>query len=397
MKMTIENLYEVSLECHKKAKGKFSVVPKIEINNIDDLSIYYSPGVAEPCRKIGENKENAYEYTGKGNLVAIITDGSAVLGLGDIGAEAGIPVLEGKCMLFKKLAGVDAIPIAIGTKDTEDIIKTIKLISPSFGAIDLEDIGAPRCIEIETRLKNELDIPVFHDDQHGAAIATGAGLINSFKLIGKKFEDVKVVVNGAGAAGSSIIKMLIALGVRDILAVDKFGILRKSDKALYDFSMAYLAEITNKNDIKGDLNTAIEGADVFIGVSIANILTKDMVRKMNKDAVIFGMANPIPEIMPNDAFEAGARIVGTGRSDYPNQINNILAFPGIFKGALRAKAKKITESMKMAAAYGIASLIKDKELKENYIVPGPLDMRLAETVARAVEKEARREGICRDS
>ncbi|MDR1834673.1 MAG: NAD-dependent malic enzyme, partial [Fusobacteriaceae bacterium] len=294
--MAVKNLYETSLEAHEKAKGKFSVEPKVEINNIDDLSIYYSPGVAEPCRKIAENVNNAYKYTAKGNMLAIITDGSAVLGLGDIGPEAGIPVLEGKSMLFKKLAGIDALPIALGTKDTDEIIRTIKNIAPTFGAIDLEDIGAPRCIEIETRLKKELDIPVFHDDQHGASIAATAGMINAFKLTGKKFADVKAVVCGAGAAGSSIIKMLIAMGVHNILAVDKMGILRRSDKDYYDFNMTFLAEVTNIGDIKGDLNTAIEGADIFIGVSVANILTKDMVRKMNKDAVIFAMANPTPEI-----------------------------------------------------------------------------------------------------
>jgi malate dehydrogenase (oxaloacetate-decarboxylating) len=393
--MTVKDLYAISLEAHEKAKGKFSVEPKVEVNNIDDLSIYYSPGVAEPCRKIAENVNNAYKYTAKGNMLAIITDGSAVLGLGDIGPEAGIPVLEGKSMLFKKLAGIDAMPIALGTKDTEQIIQTIKNISPSFGAIDLEDIGAPRCIEIETRLKKELDIPVFHDDQHGASIAATAGMINAFKLVGKKFSDVKAVVCGAGAAGSSIIKMLIAMGVHNILAVDKMGILRRSDKDYYDFNMTFLAEVTNIGDIKGDLGTAIEGADIFIGVSAANILTRDMVRRMNRDPVIFAMANPTPEIMPADAKEAGARVVGTGRSDFPNQINNILVFPGIFKGALSARARKITDSMKMAAAYGIASLVSESELREDYVVPGPLDPRLADTVADAVARKAIEEGVCR--
>ncbi|MDR1831138.1 MAG: NADP-dependent malic enzyme [Fusobacteriaceae bacterium] len=391
----MKDLYAISLEAHEKAKGKFSVEPKVEVNNIDDLSIYYSPGVAEPCRKIAENVNNAYKYTAKGNMLAIITDGSAVLGLGDIGPEAGIPVLEGKSMLFKKLAGIDAMPIALGTKDTEQIIQTIKNISPSFGAIDLEDIGAPRCIEIETRLKKELDIPVFHDDQHGASIAATAGMINAFKLVGKKFSDVKAVVCGAGAAGSSIIKMLIAMGVHNILAVDKMGILRRSDKDYYDFNMTFLAEVTNIGDIKGDLGTAIEGADIFIGVSAANILTRDMVRRMNRDPVIFAMANPTPEIMPADAKEAGARVVGTGRSDFPNQINNILVFPGIFKGALSARARKITDSMKMAAAYGIASLVSESELREDYVVPGPLDPRLADTVADAVARKAIEEGVCR--
>ena len=393
----MSNVYEESLKIHEKFQGKLVVNSKVEVKTKEDLSLAYSPGVAEPCRKIHENQELVFKYTTKGNMVAVVTDGSAVLGLGDIGPEAALPVMEGKCVLFKEFAGVDAFPICLDTKDTEEIIKAVKLISPGFGGINLEDISAPRCIEIERRLKNELDIPVFHDDQHGTSIVVAAGLINSFKLIGKKFEDVKAVVNGAGAAGSSVIKILIALGVKNILAVDKPGILRRSDKEAYDFSKKELAELTNFDDIEGDLEVAIENADIFVGVSVAGVLTKEMVNKMNKDAVVFAMANPTPEIMPEDALAGGARIVGTGRSDYPNQINNVLVFPGLFKGALRAKSKKITESMKLAAAHGLAEIIKEEELNDNYIIPGPFDERVAEAVAQAVEKVAMEQGICRKS
>ncbi|MDR3259046.1 MAG: NADP-dependent malic enzyme [Fusobacteriaceae bacterium] len=393
MKKTI---YEESLELHKKYKGKISVISKVKVENLEDLSRAYSPGVAEPCLKIKEDINNVYEYTAKSNMVAVVTDGTAVLGLGDIGPEAGLPVMEGKCILFKEFGGIDAFPICLKTKDTEEIIRTVKLISPSFGGINLEDIAAPRCIEIERRLKEELDIPVFHDDQHGTSVVVAAGLINSFKLLGKKFEDVKAVINGAGAAGSSIIKMLISLGIKDILALDRSGIIRRGNKARYDFSKIELADLTNRDDIEGDLNKAIEGADIFIGVSTGNILTKDMVKKMNKDAIIFALANPTPEIMPEDAKAAGARIIGTGRSDYPNQINNVLVFPGLFKGALRAKSKKITESMKLAAAKGLASLIKEDELNDDYIIPGAFDKRVAEAVAKEVEKIAKEEGVCRE-
>lgn len=389
-------VYERALELHEKNKGKLSIVSKVAVKNKDDLSLAYSPGVAEPCRKIAANKEDVYKYTSKGNLVAVITDGTAVLGLGDIGPEAALPVMEGKCVLFKEFAGVDAIPICLDTKDPEEIIRTAKLLAPGLGGINLEDISAPRCIEIETRLKEELDIPVFHDDQHGTAIVVAAGLINAFKFLGKKFSEAKVVVNGAGAAGSSIAKLIHKLGVTNLLVLDKPGILRRSEKDSYDFSKRELAELTNPDDIKGDLSVAIKDADVFVGVSVGNILTTEMVKTMNKDAIIFAMANPVPEIMPEDALAGGARIVGTGRSDYPNQINNVLVFPGLFKGALEAKSKKITEEMKLAAANGLASLIKEEELNENYIIPDAFDPRVADAVAAAVKKVAKEQGICRE-
>ncbi|MDY3060623.1 MAG: NADP-dependent malic enzyme [Fusobacterium sp.] len=389
-------VYERALELHEKNKGKLSIVSKVAVKNKDDLSLAYSPGVAEPCRKIAANKEDVYKYTSKGNLVAVITDGTAVLGLGDIGPEAALPVMEGKCVLFKEFAGVDAIPICLDTKDPEEIIRTAKLLAPGLGGINLEDISAPRCIEIETRLKEELDIPVFHDDQHGTAIVVAAGLINAFKFLGKKFSEAKVVVNGAGAAGSSIAKLIHKLGVTNLLVLDRPGILRRSEKDSYDFSKRELAELTNPDDIKGDLSVAIKDADVFVGVSVGNILTTEMVKTMNKDAVIFAMANPTPEIMPEDALAGGARIVGTGRSDYPNQINNVLVFPGLFKGALEAKSKKITEEMKLAAANGLASLIKEEELNENYIIPDAFDPRVADAVAASVKKVAKEQGICRE-
>lgn len=389
-------VYERALELHEKNKGKLSVVSKVAVKNKDDLSLAYSPGVAEPCRKIAANKEDVYKYTSKGNLVAVITDGTAVLGLGDIGPEAALPVMEGKCVLFKEFAGVDAIPICLDTKDPEEIIRTAKLLAPGLGGINLEDISAPRCIEIETRLKEELDIPVFHDDQHGTAIVVAAGLINAFKFLGKKFSEAKVVVNGAGAAGSSIAKLIHKLGVTNLLVLDRPGILRRSEKDSYDFSKRELAELTNPDDIKGDLSVAIKDADVFVGVSVGNILTTEMVKTMNKDAIIFAMANPVPEIMPEDALAGGARIVGTGRSDYPNQINNVLVFPGLFKGALEAKSKKITEEMKLAAANGLASLLKEEELNENYIIPDAFDPRVADVVAAAVKKVAKEQGICRE-
>ena len=392
----MSNVYEKALELHEKKQGKISVVSKVEVKNREDLSLAYSPGVAEPCRKIAANKNDVYKYTAKGHIVAVITDGTAVLGLGDIGPEAALPVMEGKCVLFKEFGGVDAFPICLDTKDPEEIIRTVKLLAPGLGGINLEDISAPRCIEIETRLKKELDIPVFHDDQHGTAIVVVAGLINALKVVNKKVEDIKVVVNGTGAAGSSIIKLLRNLGVKNILGVDRVGILRRSDKDKYDFSKRELAEITNETDMKGGLKEAIVGADVFVGVSAPNLLTKDMVRSMNRDAIVFAMANPTPEIMPEDALEAGAAIVGTGRSDYPNQINNVLVFPGLFKGALRAKAKKITEDMKLAAAHGLAGLLKEEELTKEYIIPDAFDPRVSEAVAQAVEKIAKEQGICRE-
>lgn len=390
------SLYDESLKLHEKFHGKIEVISKVPVTNREELSLAYSPGVAEPCKRIAANVSDVYRYTSKGNMVAVVTDGTAVLGLGDIGPEAALPVMEGKCILFKTFAGVDAFPICLDTKDPEEIIKAVKLIAPGFGGINLEDISAPRCIEIERRLKEELDIPVFHDDQHGTAMVVVAGIINAYRLLKHKdLSKAKVVVNGAGAAGSSIAKLIRDLGVGEILVVDRQGILRKSDKDSYNFSHAELAELTNPEDIQGDLSVAIKGADIFVGVSVAGILSKEMVETMNSDAIIFAMANPTPEIMPELAKEAGARIVGTGRSDYPNQVNNVLAFPGLFKGALRAGSKKITEEMKMAAAVAIAGLISDEELADDYIIPNPFDERVSEAVAAEVERIAKELGICR--
>ena len=389
------SVFDESLKLHEKNKGKIEVISKVKVENKEDLSLAYSPGVAEPCKRIAENKENVYKYTSKGNMIAVVTDGSAVLGLGNIGPEAALPVMEGKAILFKEFAGVDAFPICLDTQDTEEIIRTVKLLTPGLGGINLEDISAPRCIEIESRLKKELDIPVFHDDQHGTAIVVTAGLINAYRFLGKNLKDARVVVNGAGAAGSSICKMIKELGVSDIIAVDKTGILNRDDIKDYNELHKELAEITNINNKKGTLSDALEGSDIFIGVSAGNILKKDMVKKMNKDAVIFAMANPVPEIMPEDALEAGAAIVGTGRSDYPNQINNVLAFPGLFKGALEAKSKKITEDMKIEAAKAIAYILNDDDLRKDYIIPDVFDKRVVESVAEAVKKVAVSSGICR--
>ncbi|MGL4510877.1 NAD(P)-dependent malic enzyme, partial [Cetobacterium sp.] len=374
-----------SLELHEKNKGKIEVISKVAVTSKEELSLAYSPGVAEPCRRIAENKADVYKYTSKGNMVAVISDGSAVLGLGNIGAEAALPVMEGKAILFKEFAGVNAFPICLDTQDTEEIIRTCKILAPSFGGINLEDISAPRCIEIETRLKEELDIPVFHDDQHGTAIVVTAGILNSYKLLKKDITKAKVVVCGAGAAGSSIIKMIKKLDVADILAIDIDGIIARDDENReYNFLTTELSEITNKENLKGGLKEAIKGADIFIGVSAPGLLKPEMVKEMNKDSVIFAMANPTPEIMPEEALAAGAKIVGTGRSDYPNQINNVLAFPGLFKGALESGAKKITEEMKFATSQAIANLITDDELSTEYVIPSPFDPRVAETVAKAI-------------
>lgn len=391
----MSNVYEKSLELHKNHLGKIEVVSKVSVANKDDLSLAYSPGVAAPCNAIKDNKEDVYTYTSKGNMVAVVTDGSAVLGLGNIGPEAALPVMEGKAILFKQFAGVDAFPICLDTQDTEEIIKTVKLLAPTFGGINLEDISAPRCVEIETRLKEELDIPVFHDDQHGTAIVTVAALINSFKIVNKSFETCKFVVSGAGAAGSSIVKLLMKMGAKNIVVTDSKGIINRDDLARYDFVKTELANLTNPENIKGGLAEAVKGADVFIGVSIANILTAEMVKTMNSDAIIFAMANPTPEILPEIALEAGARIVGTGRSDYPNQVNNVLAFPGIFRGALDAKAKKITDEMKIAAAIGIAKLVSDEELSTEFVIPNPFDPRVSKVVAEEVMRIAKEQNITR--
>lgn len=386
--------FKKSLEIHESNRGKIEVISKVPVKNRNDLSLAYTPGVAEPCKKIHANEDDVYKYTSKGNLVAVVTDGTAVLGLGDIGPKAAMPVMEGKAILFKEFANVDAFPICIDTKDVEEIIKTVKLIAPAFGGINLEDIAAPRCFEIEKRLKEELDIPVFHDDQHGTAIVCCAGLINALKLINKRIEDITIVVNGAGAAGTSITKMLLGMGAGDIIVCDKEGILYEG--APYNNEpKEKLAKVTNKNRLKGTLKDAMNGADVFIGVSAPKVVTKEMVASMNKDAIVFAMANPVPEIMPDEAKEAGARVVGSGRSDFPNQVNNVLAFPGVFRGALDVRASDINEEMKIAAAYAIAAIIKEDELREDYVIPDAFDERVAENVAREVAKAARETNVAK--
>ncbi|WFD10548.1 NAD(P)-dependent malic enzyme [Tepidibacter hydrothermalis] len=383
-----------ALEVHEEYKGKISVVSKVAVTNKDELSVAYTPGVAQPCREIAKNKEDVYKYTSKGNLVAVVSDGTAVLGLGDIGPEAAMPVMEGKAVLFKEFAGVDAFPICVDTKDVDEIVDLVKKIAPTFGGINLEDISAPRCIEIERRLKEELDIPVFHDDQHGTAIVTTAGLINSLKLVNKRWEDIKIVVNGSGSAGSAIVKMLLNMDAKNILVCGIDGILYEGKESNNELKEE-IAKITNPNNEKGKLEDAMKNADVFIGVSAPDVVTKEMVASMNKNAIVFAMANPIPEIMPHLAKEAGARVVGSGRSDFANQINNVLAFPGIFKGALAVRASDINEEMKVAAANAIAEIIQESELNEEYIIPKPFDTRIVEAVASAVEKAARDTGIAR--
>lgn len=384
----------LSLKMHEENKGKIEVVSKIKLETRDDLSTAYTPGVAEPCRKIHEDKENVYKYTAKGNLIAIVTDGTAVLGLGDIGPEAALPVMEGKAILFKEFGNVDAIPICLNTKNVDEIVETIKRISPTFGGINLEDISAPRCFEIEKRLKEELDIPVFHDDQHGTAVVVSAGLINALKVVDKKIEDINVVINGGGAAGGAIVKMLLGLGVKDVVMCDRKGIIYKGSPN-NNWSKEELAQITNKFGKMGVLKDAIVNADVFIGVSAGNVLTEEMVKSMNNDAIVFAMANPIPEIYPDLAKKAGARVVGSGRSDYANQINNVVAFPGIFRGALNARASDINNEMNIAAAYAIADMVSKDELSEDFIIPDALNKDVALAVATAVEKAARDTGVAR--
>ncbi|MDW7667773.1 MAG: malic enzyme-like NAD(P)-binding protein [Bacillota bacterium] len=388
------NYSKESLKLHEKLKGKIDVVSKVEVKTRDDLSLAYTPGVAEPCRKINENKEDVYKYTSKGNLIAVVTDGTAVLGLGDIGPEAAMPVMEGKSVLFKEFAGVNAFPICLDTKDTEEIVETVKRLAPTFGGINLEDISAPRCVEIETKLKEALDIPVFHDDQHGTAIVVSAGLINALKIVKKEFKDLKIVVNGAGAAGGSILKMLISLGAEDILLCDSKGIVYEGNER-NNWYKEELAKITNKENIQGTLKDAMVDADVFIGVSVGDVVNEDMIKSMNKDSIVLAMANPTPEIMPEKALNAGCRVYGSGRSDFANQINNVLAFPGIFRGALDVRASDINEEMKLAAAYAIANIIKEEELKEDYIIPDALDKRIAVDVSKAVSKAAKESGVAR--
>lgn len=385
---------KLSLEMHKRNKGKIEMTSKVKVETKDDLSIAYTPGVAEPCRRIHENKEEAYTYTSKGNLIAVVTDGSAVLGLGDIGPEAGMPVMEGKSILFKEFANVDAVPICLDTKVPDEIVETVKKIAPTFGGINLEDISAPRCFLIEKRLKEELDIPVFHDDQHGTAVVVSAGLINALRIVDKKFEDIKVVVNGSGAAGGAIVKMLLGLGVKDVLMCDSKGIIYKGSPT-NNWVKEELAEITNKNNIQGKLEDAMVDSDVFIGVSAGGVLSETMVKSMNDDAIVFAMANPVPEIFPEEAKRAGARIVGTGRSDFPNQINNVLAFPGIFRGTLDARAVDINNEMNIAAAYAIAGAVREKDLTEDFIIPDALNSDVPKKVAEAVKEEAIKSNLSR--
>ena len=375
---------EKAMELHKQWQGKIETVAKSKVKSREDLALAYTPGVAEPCKAIAENKELAYTYTMKANTIAVVSDGSAVLGLGNIGAEAAMPVMEGKAVLFKEFGGVNAVPICLDTQDTEEIIKTVTYLAPTFGGINLEDISAPRCFEIEQRLKETLDIPVFHDDQHGTAIVVLSATINALKIIGKDKAECKVIVNGAGSAGVAITKLLLNYGFKNIIMVDRTGAIA-SDRTGLNWSKQEMLKLTNPNDEKGSLADVMKDADIFVGVSAPNTVTQDMVRSMAKDPIIFAMSNPIPEIMPDEAKAAGARIVGTGRSDFTNQINNVVAFPGIFKGALEGRAKQITEEMKLAAAEAIASLVSDDELCEDMIMPEAFDPRVADLVAEAVK------------
>ena len=374
---------EKALQLHEECNGKFETTPKMKIQTREDLALAYTPGVAEPCKVIAKDKEAAYKYTIKSNTIAVVSDGSAVLGLGNIGAHAAMPVMEGKAVLFKEFGNVNAVPICLDTQDTEEIIKTVVNIAPAFGGINLEDISAPRCFEIETRLKELLDIPVFHDDQHGTAIVVLAGIINGLKVTGKTKEDCQVVVNGAGSAGVAITKLLLTYGFKHVTMCDKSGILSKASEGL-NWMQQSMMEVTNLENKTGSLADALRGADIFVGVSAPNIVTADMVKTMNKDAIIFAMANPVPEIMPDVAKAAGAKVVGTGRSDFPNQVNNVIAFPGIFKGALEGRARQITEDMKLAAALAIANLVPDDEVSDVNILPEAFDPRVADVVSKAV-------------
>lgn len=388
-------LREEALHMHRINKGKLESKSKVPVRNAQDLSLAYSPGVAEPCKDIYEKPEMVYEYTMKGNMVAVVSDGTAVLGLGNIGPEAALPVMEGKAVLFKSFAGVDAFPICLNTTDVDKIVETVKLLEPTFGGVNLEDIAAPNCFVIEERLKKETNIPIFHDDQHGTAIVTVAGLVNALKLVGKKMTEIKVVANGAGAAGIAIIKLLYSYGVRDIIMCDTKGAIYEGRPEGMNAVKAEVAKYTNRDSLSGSLADVIKGADVFIGVSVAGALTKEMVASMNPDSIIFAMANPVPEIMPEEAKEAGAKVVGTGRSDFPNQVNNVLAFPGIFRGALDVRATHINEKMKVAAVEAIANLISEAELNADYVIPAPFDPRVAPDVAAAVARAAMETGVAR--
>lgn len=380
---------KMAIELHKKLRGKIEVSARAATSNKDELSTAYTPGVAEPCREIAKDIRKVYDYTRKGNLVAVVTDGSAVLGLGNIGPEAGMPVMEGKCVLFKNFAGIDAFPICLDTNDVDEIVNTVKNIAPTFGGINLEDISAPRCFEIEKRLQDELDIPVFHDDQHGTAIVVSAGILNALRVVGKDIKSVKIVINGAGSAGIAICKMLMNIGAEDVTLVDRVGVICEGMQGL-NSEQIKMSKVTNRRKATGRLEDVMRGADVFIGVSAPNVVSQEMVESMNADAIVFAMANPVPEIMPDLAKAAGARVVGTGRSDFPNQINNVLAFPGIFRGALDAMAGSITEEMKVAACKALADLISDDELNEENIIPKAFDERVSPAVAKAVAEAWKR-------
>lgn len=388
------NIREESLQKHYEWNGKIEVVAKAKVNDSKSLSLAYTPGVAEPCLEIQKDYNKSYELTRRNNLVAVITDGSAVLGLGDIGPEAGMPVMEGKCVLFKEFGDVDAFPLCVRTKDVDEFVQTVYNISGSFGGINLEDISAPRCFEIEEKLKKMCDIPIFHDDQHGTAVVVSAALINATKIIGKDLGECKAVINGSGAAGTAIAKLLMTLGLKDVILCDRTGAIYEGREKLNP-SKTEIAKITNRGMVKGGLKDAIVGTDIFIGVSAPGVLTEEMIKTMHKDPIVLAMANPTPEIMPDEAKAAGAKIVGTGRSDFPNQINNVVAFPGIFRGALDVRASAITENMKIAAAYAIASLVDDDKLNEDYILPYAFDERIKDTVANAVAEAARKDGVAR--
>ncbi|HEU5138624.1 MAG TPA: malic enzyme-like NAD(P)-binding protein [Bacillales bacterium] len=386
---------EEALHIHRVNQGKLESKSKVPVRNAKDLSLAYSPGVAEPCKEIYDDPNNVFEYTMKGNTVAVVTDGSAVLGLGNIGPEAALPVMEGKAVLFKSFAGVDAFPICLNTNDIDQIVETVKLLQPNFGGVNLEDIAGPRCFEIEERLKKETNIPIFHDDQHGTAIVTLAGLVNALKVTGKSMSNIKVAVNGAGAAGIAIIKLLDRFGVKDMIMCDSKGAIYEGRAEGMSDVKNEVAKKTNRDQKQGSLAEVIKGMDVFIGVSVEGVLSKEMVESMNADPIIFAMANPVPEIMPDVAKAAGAKVIGTGRSDFPNQVNNVLAFPGIFRGALDARATHINEEMKVAAVHAIAELIKESELKDDYVIPAPFDPRVAPAVAASVAKTAMETGVAR--
>ncbi len=385
---------KVSLEKHYQWKGKIEVIARAKVNDKDSLSLAYTPGVAEPCLEIQKDYDKSWQLTRRSNMVAVITDGSAVLGLGDIGPEAGMPVMEGKCVLFKEFGDVDAFPLCVRTKDVDEFVETVYNISGSFGGINLEDIAAPRCFEIEEKLKQRCDIPIFHDDQHGTAVVVSAALINATKIIDKPLSQCKAVINGSGAAGIAIAKLLMTLGLKDVILCDRTGAIYEGRENLNPSKQA-IAQITNREMVKGTLKDAVAGTDIFIGVSAPGVLTKEMIKTMNPDPIVLAMANPTPEIMPDEAKEAGAKIVGTGRSDFPNQINNVVAFPGIFRGALDVKASQITENMKIAAAYAIASLVDDDQLQPDYILPYAFDKRIKDAVANAVADAARKDGVAR--